>query len=160
MSPDLVEAWAETYGREIHAYLWRMLGDRQDAEDGLQETFLRALRHRNPAPIAAPRAWLYAIATNVARTHLRRRRPEDPLDDFEHLASEAPSRETSERVAALRRVVEGLPLKQRAALILRRYQELTYDEVARAIGSSPEAARANVYQALKRLKALVPEEAR
>ena len=50
--PDQVEAWADKHGKEIHAYLWRMLGDAQDADDALQETFLRALRHRRAARVA------------------------------------------------------------------------------------------------------------
>ena len=159
--PDQVEAWADSYGREIHAYLWRMLGDPQDAEDGLQETFLRALRHRSPSPILEPRAWLYAIAGNVARSQLRRRRTEGErraLPDIDVIAPDGVAER--DRVDAVRRVVESLPSKQRQALVLRRYQGLSYDEVARVLGGSAQAARANVYQAVLKLKKAFPEEAR
>jgi RNA polymerase sigma factor (sigma-70 family) len=159
--PDQVEAWADRYGKEIHAYLWRMLGDPQDAEDGLQETFLRALRARSGAPILEPRAWLYTVAGNVARTQLRRRRREWGLRvpvDVEAAASDGVAE--GERREAVRRVVESLPPKQRQALLLRRYQGLGYEDIARVLGGSPQTARANVYQAVLKLKKAFPEEAR
>jgi len=158
---DQLEAWADTYGREIHAYLWRMLGDLQDADDCLQETFLRALRSRGAAPIREPRAWLYAIATNTARSQLRRRRKEQAGRAAVEVDLTAPEGVAArDRWEAVRKVVEGLPSKQRQALLLRRYQGLSYDEVARVLGGSAQAARANVYQAVLKLKKAFPEEAR
>jgi RNA polymerase sigma factor (sigma-70 family) len=159
--PDQVEAWADRYGKEIHAYLWRMLGDPQDAEDGLQETFLRALRARSRGPILEPRAWLYTVAGNVARTQLRRRRREWGLRVPVDVESSAPDGVAEkDRLEAVRRVVESLPPKQRQALLLRRYQGLGYEDIARVLDGSPQAARANVYQAVLKLKKAFPEEAR
>jgi len=159
--PDQVEAWADKHGKEIHAYLWRMLGDAQDADDALQETFLRVLRHRRAAPILEPRAWLYAIAGNVARSQLRRRRTEGERRAMPDIDVAAPDGvHEMDRVDAVRRVVASLPSKQRQALVLRRYQGLSYDEVARVLGGSAQAARANVYQAVLKLKKAFPEEAR
>jgi RNA polymerase sigma factor (sigma-70 family) len=158
---DQIEAWADRYGKEIHAYLWRLLGDAQDAEDGLQETFLRALRYRNATPILEPRAWLYTVAGNVARSQLRRRRKEwdgrVPVDVDVAAPDGVADRD---QVEAVRQVVESLPSKQRQALLLRRYQGLSYDEIARVLGGSAQAARANVYQAVIKLKRAFPEEAR
>ena len=159
--PDQIEAWADRYGKEIHAYLWRMLGDSQDADDALQETFLRVLRQRGDLSIRQPRAWLYAVAGNVARSQLRRRgrdgerraTPEGDVAAPDGVAER-------DRVDAVRRAVESLPSKQRQALVLRRYQGLSYDEVARVLGGTAQAARANVYQAVLKLKKAFPEEAR
>lgn len=159
---DLVEAWAERYGKEIHAYLWRMLADPQDAEDCLQETFLRAIDERGRVPIREPRAWLYTVAGNIARSHLRRRRREwERRVDVDDDDLAAPDGETGkDRWNDVRRVVESLPPKQRQALLLRRYQGLRYEEVARVVGGSAEAARANVYQAVRKLRKAFPEESR
>jgi RNA polymerase sigma-70 factor (ECF subfamily) len=138
-----------------------MLGDSQDAEDCLQETFLRALRHRSAEPILQPRAWLYTVAGNVAKSHLRRRRTETdrqtPLEDDVPAPDGTGGRD---RWEAVRRAVESLPSRQREALLLRRYQGLSYEEVARVMGGSSQAARANVYQAVHKLKGAFPEEAR
>src|ERR1051325_11076075 len=71
--PDF-EALVETHSAEIFAYLWRLLRQTADAEDCLQETFLRAYRaYPRLNGTANYRAWLYKIATNTARTHLKRR---------------------------------------------------------------------------------------
>lgn len=158
---DQIEAWADRYGKEIHAYLWRMLGDAQDADDALQETFLRVLRHGAPAPILEPRAWLYAVAGNVARSQLRRRRREGERQAAIDIDVAGPDGVVErDRVEAVRRAVESLPAKQRQALLLRRYQGLSYDEVARVLGGNAQAARANVYQAVLKLKKAFPEEVR
>ncbi len=159
---DDVEAWVESYGQEIHAYLWRMLGDGADAEDCLQETFVRALRHTGET-IRSPRAWLYAIATNTARSQLRHNRQEQAdrisLDVDDRLAAPE-DKPVRERLEAVRQEVDALPPKQRQALLLRRYQGLGYDEIAKVLGGSPQAARANVYQAVRKLRQAFPEESR
>jgi RNA polymerase sigma factor (sigma-70 family) len=143
--PDQVDAWADKHGKEIHAYLWRMLGDGQDADDALQETFLRALRHRHDAPILEPRAWLYAVAGNVARSQLRRRRTEGERRVMPDIDVPAPDGVVvMDRVDAVRRVVEALPSKPRQALVLRRYQ---LSRRSRLGGGDAQAA-ANVYQAV------------
>jgi RNA polymerase sigma-70 factor (ECF subfamily) len=159
---ELVEAWAERYGREIHAFLWRMLDDPQDAEDCLQEAFLKAMGERGRSPIREPRAWLYTVAGNIARSHLRKRRREwerrVEIDEDALTASDGVTER--DRMKAVRQVVGSLPTKQRQALLLRRYQGLSYEEVARVVGGSPAAARANVYQALRKLRKAFPEETR
>jgi RNA polymerase sigma-70 factor (ECF subfamily) len=158
-----VESWVEAYGREIHAYLWRILGDSQDAEDGLQETFLRALRTPEKTPIRQPRPWLYAVAGNVARSQLRKRQRQTAREadlDEETLTVEDAAAPARERAEAVRRVVNRLPAKQREALLLRRYQGLDYEAIGEALGCSPQAARANVYQAMRKLRSLFAEEDR
>lgn len=155
-----VEAWVEAYGREIHAYLFRLLGDPQDAEDCLQETYVRALRSRS-SQVRAPRPWLYAIATNTARSMLRgRRRREDRQADLDEELTAESGKDASvaERVSEVRAVVDRLPKKQKEALLLRRYQGMGYNEIGRILECTPSAARANVYQAMRKLRAAFPEE--
>jgi len=136
-----------------------MLSNEQDAEDCLQETFLRA--HRAYPRMQGEvnfRAWLYRIAGNTARTQLKRRLRRDgreiDLPDEEGAASQQADAglELRERLAAVRTAVRGLPFKQQQSLILRKYQGLSYAEIGAALECSPESARANVYQALRRLR--------
>jgi RNA polymerase sigma-70 factor (ECF subfamily) len=158
LAPDDFEAMVEAHRGEIFAYLWRLLGDDR-ADDVLQESFLRAWRAFPRLPAGANRrAWLYRIAGNTAFTHLRRARREDDrqaaLDP--DLAAGGPGPddafENRQRLTALRSAVRALPPRQQSALLLRKYQGLSYAAIARTLGCSPQAARASVYQALRRLR--------
>jgi RNA polymerase sigma-70 factor (ECF subfamily) len=154
------EALVEAHSPELFAYLWRQTRDTQEAEDCLQEAFLRAYRAYPRLESGANcRAWLYAIATNVARTHLRRKRRSAARTadlDPESLQADPDDLDGVDRqrtLAAVAGAVEALPHKQRAALLMRKYQGLGYAEIASALGCSQDAARANVYQALKKGRA-------
>lgn len=156
----------ERHGGEIHAYLWRLLQDGEEAQDVLQETFLRAFRaysRLNHGERA--RTWLYRIATRTAYTEIRRRdrrrQRSLPLDDDQRDDRPAPAAQAEQRdlLRRVRAAVETLPARQRAALMLRKYQGLGYDDVGRALGCTPQTARAHVYQAMRRLRATFPAEA-
>ena len=159
------ETLVELHSGELFGYLWRMLGDEADARDCLQETYLRAFRaYGRLQDLRHLRAWLYKIATNTARTQLSRnhRHERQTMALLEPLPSgergvEAQVAERTQ-LAAVRLAVAGLPARQRAALLLRKYQELDYAEIAAALGCSETAARANVYQALKKLHLLFQEK--
>ncbi len=148
---DLVER----HRPAILGYLTRMLGDEHDAQDACQEAFLRAHRaFGRLAPGSNARAWLYRIATNCALNAARRRagRRARTVDlDLDTLPA-APARDR-ERLRAVARAVETLPPRQRAALMLRQFQGLDYAEIAASLGGSEAAARANVYQAVRKLRA-------
>jgi RNA polymerase sigma factor (sigma-70 family) len=151
-------ALAEQHRRELHLHCYRMLASVQDAEDAVQETFLRAWRSRETfAGRSTFRAWLYRIATNAALNHLRSRGREKRAMErhaVELNGASAPSwdGETNEHRAALWNGIAALPERQRVAITLRLADELEYDDIAARMGCTAEAARANVYQATKRLK--------
>jgi RNA polymerase sigma-70 factor (ECF subfamily) len=118
-------------------------------------------RRRTAAGTPNPRAWLYRIATNVARTRLKQRGREAvrtaALDPELLAAGPGPAEQASHNdlLAAVAAAVDALPHHQRAALILRQYQGLGYDQIAAVLVCSPDSARANVYQAMKKLKAVI-----
>jgi len=154
--PDF-EALVEQHSGELCAYLWRLTGDEADARDCLQDTFLRAYRaYDRLQDFSNLRAWLYKIATNTARTHHARyhRRQAEPLHDPIASNEKAVDLQVMERtqLAAVKQAVMELPVRQRAALMMRKYQELGYAEIAAALDCSEDSARANVYQALKKLR--------
>jgi len=154
---SLVEL-AERHRPEILAYLVRMLGDEPDAQDVCQETFLRAQRaFARLRPDSNSRAWLYRIATTSALNALRRRsrviarRVDVDLDGLP--ARGGTSVERREQLAMVGSAVGALPPRQRAALMLRQFHGLAYAEIAATLGGNEAAARANVYQAIKKLRA-------
>ena len=167
MPPDF-DALVGAHSAAIYGYLWRLLRDCDDAEDALQDTFLRAYRAQGRLAGAAdgrghtnPRAWLYRIATNVAHTRLKQRTREAvrtvALDPELAAAGRGPAEQASHNalLAAVATAVDALPHHQRAALILRQYQGLDYDQVAAILECSPESARASVYQGMRKLREVV-----
>jgi RNA polymerase sigma-70 factor (ECF subfamily) len=144
---------------EITAYLRGLLGSESDAEDVAQDTWLRAHRAFGRLPADAnARAWLYRIATNRALTALRKRRgaaARAAAVDLETLPARGVELDGRIELRRVARAVGALPPKQRAALIARRFSGLDYDAIAVTLGCSPDAARANVYQAVRRLRGVL-----
>lgn len=162
---DEFQRLIDGYGPEIFAYLYRIFGGRMDAEDCLQETYLRAFRSFHQArPGSNYRAWLYKIATNTARTILKRNKRRAQLEQrranqtVANIDAVADAVERKLRLARLQEAVDELPVKQRLALILRKYHELNYKEIGEALGCTADSARANVYQALRRLRLEVGQQ--
>ena len=139
------EHFYEQHRAEVLRLLRRRLGaDR--AEDAFQETFLRALKaYRRLEHAEHLRAWVLTIAQNVALDALRRSKPSAELVD----TGVEDSRPAYENLAEL---TDGLPPKERAAVVLRYGYDLSYDQIASALGSSPEAARQAASTGVRRLR--------
>ncbi len=146
------------HGIELARHLRRLVRDDDTAQDLLQDTLLRAHRALTRlGPGANERAWLYRIATNAALNHLRdrareRRAMERHAREADGYASPNVAAEHEDARFALWQRVAALPERQRVALTLRIADELGYEEIAARMGSSAEAARANVYQATRKLR--------
>lgn len=138
----------ERHEREIFAYALRLTGDRDEADDVYQETFLAAFRSWPPPRRGQERAWLYRIATNKAIDRARRAKR---LVRMDALRLAAPQRDGTS-IADLRSAIRVLPTGQRAAFVMRKVQGLEYAEVARALGCSQDAARARVAEAMKKVR--------
>ena len=157
-NPDF-DSIIDCYSGEIFAYLWRQLNGREDAEDCHQEVFIRAFKaYHRLEDDSNIRAWLYKIATNEANrfwTKQGKLLSHSVETDIEVASSDpTPTQyvETKERFEILMGAINALPQQQKSALFLRKYQELSYAEISNILDCSQESARANVYQALKKLR--------
>jgi RNA polymerase sigma-70 factor (ECF subfamily) len=131
---------------EVFGYLRRLLGQR--AEDAWQETFLRALRAYDRLDHARHlRAWVFTIATNVAMDELRAK-PVTSLDAVDEPATEL----HRDAFKELEHLTEDLPPTERAAVVLRYGYDLPYEEIANALGSNEQAARAAASSGVRRLR--------
>jgi RNA polymerase sigma-70 factor (ECF subfamily) len=145
------EAFFQARHRSVFAYLWRMTGEEEAANDLCQETFLRAWRQFERIRFYdRPEAWLLRVATNLALNHLRRRKGPVggalPLDENIDPAMSDPSWRFVVR-DAVRGVLAELTPRQRAALILREAHGLTGDKLAEALGVSTPAAKMLLFRA-------------
>jgi RNA polymerase sigma factor (sigma-70 family) len=139
------ERFYEEHRSEVYRLLRRRLGAGR-AEDAYQETFLRALQaYRRLEHADHLRAWILTIAKNVAIDTLRRARPES--EAVEQAADDG--RPAYEELAPL---TDGLPPKERAAVVLRYGYDLSYEQIAAALGSSEDAARQAASTGVRRLR--------
>jgi RNA polymerase sigma-70 factor, ECF subfamily len=160
MSQGAFDTVVSAHHGEIYRYLQRAIGRSGEADDISQETFLRAYRAYGSLPgDANVRAWLFSIATNLAKNYFRaesrRRRAYDEVrastrETVDSVAeAEVVSRETGELVEG---IVQRLPLKQRLAFTQRKIHGLDYEAIGQGLGCSAESARAHVFQALRKIR--------
>jgi RNA polymerase sigma factor (sigma-70 family) len=139
----------DAHGRDVHRFLVATVG-RSDADDCYQETWLAALRaYPGLRDASNLRSWIFTVAHRKAIDHVRRRRRQ-PLPVA--AVPERPAGGAEEPDDAVWALVRRLPPKQRTALALRYVVDMAYEGIATAMGTSEEAARRNVHEALKRLR--------
>lgn len=149
------------YSERLFALFTRFLGPVPEREDMVQETFLRVLRARaSYQPTARFSTWLYRIAFNLSVNKSERTRPTISLDAQAFAppaldVDEPPESdlERGEVVRAVRGAIATLPQTQRAALILARYEELSFAEIAVVLGSTEKAVKSLVHRARENLRA-------
>jgi RNA polymerase sigma-70 factor (ECF subfamily) len=137
-----------------------MLGDRADAEDVAQETFMRVHKALSHYDERTPfRSWLFAILVNRCRTSLSQRiRRERRIiaDDGEMMGASVPSTATATELREdVERALRRLVPEQREAFLLRHVEQLEYDEIARLTGARPSAVRMRVKRACDRWQELL-----
>lgn len=156
--PETLAELLDTYGRELQNVAYLILHDRTEAEDVVIETLLTAFEKGGSIrDERALRAWLLRVATNHALTSRRRSGRIVRLEVLPDRASPGDmGSESANRVALLDGVAE-LPLQMRAAIVLRYYADLSVDEVAAALGKSPNTVKAQLQTALDRLRSHLAE---
>ena len=164
------------YGDSLLGYLTRMTGSREQAEDLFQETFKRVHEKADTFRGSRIKSWLFAIATNVAIDGMRRRSRlrvvslNQRLDCADGKCEELgavtvaqnscdPSQEVvrAEQKEQVSQVLELLPTRQRATIVLAYYQQLSYAEVAQVMDCSIGTVKTQMYRALKTLSQRLPD---
>jgi len=151
----------ERHRRAVYQLCYRFVGNHEDASDLSQDVFLRAFRGlRNFKGQASLGTWLYRIGVNVCLNRVSAKTPvNEPIEKHQYVndRTELPSDRMlrGERASQVRAAITRLPRKQRAALILRMYHEMSHQEIAETLGSSVGAVKANVFHALQNLKKLL-----
>jgi RNA polymerase sigma-70 factor (ECF subfamily) len=159
----------QKYRTPLVNFLYRMVRDTATAEDLAQEVFLRVYRARKQySPSAKFTTWLFRIATNLALNSVRdnRHRLKDvsidaassPDEDAAPMQLPAPEMRIDEhmiereRADYIRKVISGLPEKQRVAVLLHKYEEMDYAEIARILECSESALKSLLFRAYETLR--------
>jgi RNA polymerase sigma-70 factor (ECF subfamily) len=152
----LVERWQNP----VFAFLSRMLDSPEEAQDLGQEAFLRVCREADRyRPEGKFRSWLFRIAGNLARSRLRRRRVLewvrfDPERHNRHLPGEPSDRrlEREETGRMVRGALARLPERQRMAVVLQHYHQLSYVEIAEAMKTSVSSVQSLLHRGMLALR--------
>jgi RNA polymerase sigma-70 factor (ECF subfamily) len=159
--PGAFDLIVERHRRGVYQLCYRFVGNHEDASDLSQDVFLRAFRGlRNFKGQSSLGTWLYRIGVNVCLNRISAKAPvNEPIEKHQYVDdnAESPSDRMlrGERALQVRAAITRLPRKQRAALILRMYHDMSHQEIADTLGSSVGAVKANVFHALQNLKKLL-----
>jgi len=149
----LNKAWRE-HQAEIRRFLVHRTGNTDDADDLLQELFIRALRQGGDfCQLDAPRAWLFHVARNLLIDRLRLTRDQVPLPDDLSAEPEPELRPVDELSQCIPRVLSELSQEDREAIVLCDLQGMTQQAYAQQLGLSLPAAKSRVQRARARLQA-------
>lgn len=149
----------ERFGDEIYRFACQLTGNGADADDLYQETLLKAFRAYGKLTTDANyRAWLYRICSNTFISDRRKHGRVSPMNDVmaatlsDSTPDQARALDARDLLRDVERFVDKLPPKQRVALVLRKHHEYGYADIADVLNSSEAAARANVHEALTKLR--------
>ena len=151
-----IAALVDEYAGTLYRVAYSVLRNTADAEDAVQETYLRVLRHRDSlSEIRDPRVWLVRIVWNVVLDRKRRAKTRPETDDIADLARQLPATGLSaeDRVASAQhhehvlRAVEQLPDKEQRVLILSAFEELSSVEIAQVLGTTESTIRSRLFRA-------------
>jgi RNA polymerase sigma factor (sigma-70 family) len=153
---DVLEEWLKEGYAPSFRTACLILGNRSDAEEAVQEAFLRAWRFRDSlATGAAFKPWLYRVVVNTCNTKLRQEIPHrDRRSGDDRLDSVPTPGDPSGEVAFSRDVVralQDLPLPLRVVIVLRYYADLSEREIATAIGRRPGTVKSRLHEARRLL---------
>lgn len=163
-SRDAFDLLVERHRRAVYQLCYRFVGNHEDASDLAQDVFVRAFRalgrFKGQSSLST---WLYRIGVNVCLNRRAAQPPRmDPIEPERYIdrrtIDPAASMLRAERAERVRAAIARLPRKQRATVVLRLYHELPHDEIARILGSSVGAVKANFFHALGNLRRLLGSE--
>ena len=161
------------YGDNVLGYLIHMTGNREQAEDLFQETFKRVHEKSHTLKGDEFKSWLFKIATNIALDGLRKKirissrqkrlnLTESNGEEFtpavtDNSSNPSAEAEKAEQIERVRQAIKSLPDGQRATLVLAYYQQLSYREVAMALGCSVGTVKTQMFRAIRTLAQRLPE---
>jgi RNA polymerase sigma-70 factor, ECF subfamily len=153
---DALAAMVDQYAAALYRVAFSVLRNPADAEDAVQETFLRVLRHRDSlGEVRDHRVWLVRIVWNIVLDRKRRAKTRPETDDVAELARVLPSTGLSaEAVAAAAQhhahvlaCIDRLPVKERQVMMLSAFEELTGVEIAEVLGITESSVRSRLFRA-------------
>ena len=157
----------EKHRASVIHFVYRLVQEQAVAEELAQEVFLRVYRSRSSyEPTARFKTWLFRIATHLALNWLRDEKHERGQERLDDVSMDLPVRQVSDRrpsveqelvyevkLQEVRQAIAALPEKQRAAVLMHKYEEMEYAQIAKVLGSSESAVKSLLFRAYETLRA-------
>jgi RNA polymerase sigma-70 factor (ECF subfamily) len=152
----------ERYQLRLFRFAYRLLRDRAEAEDAVQETFVRAYRALNAySPDGFFSSWIYRIALNECRRRMRGYRPTVAIElapPARNLPDPQQSILARERHRFVREALDTLPEHYRLVMVLFYFEELSVEEIAHTLGISVSAVKVRLHRGRERLAKILEQE--
>lgn len=142
------------YQSPLFNFYCKLTGNRSLSEDLVQDVFFRILKYRQTyKPGTSFKTWMYQIARNARVDNMRKQRPQVEIEDsLLPVVMPADRAQQTQETALLHKALMMLPEEKREILVLSRFQELKYEEIAKLLGCQPNAVKVKVFRALKDLR--------
>ncbi len=150
---DTLKILFERHHKHVFNFLYKMCGNRMVCEDITQEVFYKMMKYRTSYNNGKFISWMFTIARNSLNTHFRRgTSSNENIDTIEYRSIE---REEDEKdYSDLHSALNKLDASDRELLVLNRFQEIKYTELAEIVGSTPGAVKTKVSRALNKLRTI------
>ena len=152
---ELMTILFERYHVRIYNFFKKMTQNKMVSEDLTQEVFIKVIKYRNSYNNGNFAAWIYTIARNIFSSHYQKTKKErsiiiddDKLESNEKIVSDS----KQEELDHLQKALLKLSNSDRELIVMHRFQEIKYQQIAEIIGSSENAVKVKVHRALKKLK--------
>jgi RNA polymerase sigma factor (sigma-70 family) len=144
----------ERYHVPLFNFYLKLSGDRPVSEDLVQEVFLRILKYRHSYIPETPfRAWIYQIARNARLDHFRKRKPETNWEpEMSPVVAPVDTAQQSQEAVLLHSALMQISEDKREVLVLSRFQDLKYEEIAQLLGCEVGTVKTRVHRALQELR--------
>lgn len=166
-STDTISGLVAEYSAALYRVAYSVMRNSAEAEDAVQEAFLRVLKHRDKlGEIRDVRVWLVRITWNVVLDRKRRGKTRPESDDIADFARVLPSADrraddeviSSQEHARIIALIDRLPAKEREALLLSAVEELSTAEIAAVLKTTESSVRSRIFRARRELSALLEQE--
>ncbi len=169
MTEDKFLELVQEHQAQIYQHTFYLLGNREDAEDITQETFIKAWEHRNKLRLKTVRSWLLKCAQNLCFNLLKRRKFQEPLiegDETElerllhrhtHWSNPTPDEIVIKRElkASVHCAINKLPTEMRSMIIMRELEGMSFKEIAEVLEQPEGTVKSTVFRARKKLRELL-----
>ncbi|MCL6220338.1 RNA polymerase sigma factor [Zunongwangia pacifica] len=144
----------ERYHQWIYNFFMQMIQDRDTCEDLMQTTFYKAIKYRKSYKGGKFDSWIFSIARNLSYDYFKDQKKKYVREDYSGVKEIREEHDTNEDIVKLKMVMRKLAPDEREIIVLSRFQEMRYLQIAELLGSTENAVKIKAHRALKKLKKL------